>query len=105
MLSESVGECDKLNFGCRASPLICEKALRLTLAIPRVFDEAQPRSDKQRPAGKPQAFRTSGGKAAGHIMKTLITNGQIITATDNYKADIFIDGETITTIGAKLEME
>ena len=38
-------------------------------------------------------------------MKTLITNGQIITATDNYKADIFIDGETITTIGAKLEME
>src|ERR1041384_1835471 len=38
-------------------------------------------------------------------MKTLITNGQIITATDNYKADIFIDGETITTIGAKLDME
>src|SRR5947207_682133 len=38
-------------------------------------------------------------------MKTLITNGQIITAADNYKADIFIDGETITTIGAKLEME
>ena len=38
-------------------------------------------------------------------MKTLITNGQIITATDNYKADIFIDGETITTIGAKLDMD
>ncbi|PYS20695.1 MAG: dihydropyrimidinase [Acidobacteria bacterium] len=38
-------------------------------------------------------------------MKTLIRNGQIITATDNYKADIFIDGETITTIGAKLDME
>src|SRR5215471_2151551 len=38
-------------------------------------------------------------------MKTLITNGQIITATDNYKADIFIDGETITTIGAKLDMQ
>src|SRR6266581_2068716 len=38
-------------------------------------------------------------------MKTLIRNGNIITATDNYHADIFIDGETITTIGAKLEME
>src|ERR687887_2853740 len=38
-------------------------------------------------------------------MKTIITNGQIVTATDNYKADIFIDGETITTIGAKLEIE
>src|ERR671937_3206594 len=38
-------------------------------------------------------------------MKTLITNGQIITATDKYKADIFIDGETITTIGAQLNME
>src|SRR5213075_2825059 len=38
-------------------------------------------------------------------MKTLITNGQIITAADNYTADIFIDGETITTIGAKLDIE
>src|SRR5216110_3808663 len=38
-------------------------------------------------------------------MKTLITNGNVITAADNYKADIFIDGETITTIGAKLNME
>src|SRR5881392_391345 len=38
-------------------------------------------------------------------MKTLIRNGQIITATDNYKADIFIDGETINTIGIKLDME
>src|SRR5437764_14920151 len=38
-------------------------------------------------------------------MRTLITHGQIITPTDNYKDDIFIDGETITTIGAKLEME
>src|SRR5881392_1985021 len=38
-------------------------------------------------------------------MKTLIRNGHIITATDNYHADIFIDGETITTIGAKLDVE
>jgi len=38
-------------------------------------------------------------------MKTLITNGQIITATDNYKADILIDGETIDTIGAKLDID
>ena len=38
-------------------------------------------------------------------MKTLIKDGQVITATDNYKADIFIDGENITTIGAKLDME
>ena len=38
-------------------------------------------------------------------MKTLIKNGQIITAVDNYKADILIEGETISVIGAKLEME
>src|SRR4029079_18049863 len=31
--------------------------------------------------------------------------GKIITATDNYKAGIFIDGETITTIGANLDVE
>src|SRR5437870_6098622 len=37
--------------------------------------------------------------------KTLIRNGQIITATDNYTADILIEGETISTIGKKLDME
>src|SRR6266540_77573 len=38
-------------------------------------------------------------------MKTLIRNGRVITATDDYKADILIEDEVITTIGAKLEME
>src|SRR5207237_3020022 len=38
-------------------------------------------------------------------MKTLIRNGNIITAGDNYNADIFIDGEIITTIGAQLNMD
>ena len=38
-------------------------------------------------------------------MKTLIKNGHIITATDNYHADILIEGETISVIGAKLDME
>jgi len=35
-------------------------------------------------------------------MSTLIKNGRIITATDDYIADVFIDGETIKTIGSKL---
>src|SRR6266576_4062329 len=38
-------------------------------------------------------------------MKTLIRNGNIITATDNYTADILIEGEKISVIGAKLDME
>src|SRR3989442_8608353 len=38
-------------------------------------------------------------------MKTLIRNGNIITAADNYTADILIEGEKISVIGAKLEME
>jgi dihydropyrimidinase len=38
-------------------------------------------------------------------MKTLIRNGRIVTAVDDYKADILIDGETVSVIGAKLEME
>ena len=32
-------------------------------------------------------------------MKTLIKNGRVVTAVDDYRADIFIDGETVTTIG------
>ncbi|MGQ0541938.1 MAG: hypothetical protein ACT4O9_08835 [Blastocatellia bacterium] len=38
-------------------------------------------------------------------MKTLIKNGRVITAVDDYIADIFIDGETVTTIGKTLEMD
>jgi dihydropyrimidinase len=38
-------------------------------------------------------------------MKTLIRNGRVITATDDYKADILIEDEAVSVIGAKLEME
>jgi dihydropyrimidinase len=38
-------------------------------------------------------------------MKTLIKNGRIITAVDDYVADILIENETIAVIGLKLEME
>src|SRR5918994_987890 len=38
-------------------------------------------------------------------MRTLIKSGRVITATDDYKADILIEDELISVIGAKLEME
>ena len=38
-------------------------------------------------------------------MKTLIINGRIITATDDYHADVFIDGETVSCIGKNLPMQ
>lgn len=38
-------------------------------------------------------------------MTTLIKNGNIITATDNYVADILIEGETIKAIGKNLSVE
>src|SRR6185436_14657419 len=38
-------------------------------------------------------------------MKTLIRNGRVITATDDYKADILIEDERVSVIGAKLDME
>ncbi|HEY0005498.1 MAG TPA: dihydropyrimidinase [Pyrinomonadaceae bacterium] len=38
-------------------------------------------------------------------MKTLIRNGRIITAIDDYRADLLIEDEVISTIGARLEME
>ena len=34
----------------------------------------------------------------------LIKNGTIVTATDSYKGDVFVDGETISTIGTSLAM-
>ena len=37
-------------------------------------------------------------------MSTLIKNGRIITATDDYIADIFIEGETISAIGKNLNV-
>jgi dihydropyrimidinase len=38
-------------------------------------------------------------------MKTLIKNGRIVTAVDDYIADILIDGETISIIGKSLDIE
>ncbi len=38
-------------------------------------------------------------------MSVLIKNGRIITAVDDYLADIFIENETVTLIGKDLEME
>src|SRR5919202_4504429 len=38
-------------------------------------------------------------------MRTLIRNGRVVTAVDDYKADVLVDGETVSVIGAKLEME
>src|SRR5258707_1277418 len=38
-------------------------------------------------------------------MRTLIKNGRIITATDDYIADIFIEGESISAIGKKLAVK
>src|SRR5256886_8499610 len=38
-------------------------------------------------------------------MRTLIRNGRIVTAVDDYKADVLIEGETVSVIGAKLELE
>ena len=35
-------------------------------------------------------------------MRTLITNGTIVTAEGSQSADVLIDGETIATIGADL---
>jgi dihydropyrimidinase len=38
-------------------------------------------------------------------MKTLIKNGRIVTAVDDYHADIFIEDEKVSVIGKTLEME
>lgn len=38
-------------------------------------------------------------------MSLLIKNGRIITAVDDYHADIFVENETVTTIGKHLNME
>ena len=40
----------------------------------------------------------------GDTMSTLIKNGRIITAEQDYVADVYIERDTITTIGAKLTL-
>jgi dihydropyrimidinase len=37
--------------------------------------------------------------------KTLIRNGRVVTAVDDYRADVLIEGERVSTIGARLEVE
>src|ERR687893_19708 len=38
-------------------------------------------------------------------MKTLIRNGRVVTAVDDYRADVLIEGEKVSTIGARLDIE
>ncbi len=38
-------------------------------------------------------------------MKTLIRNGRIVTAVDDYRADVLIEDETVSVIGSKLDVE
>src|SRR5687767_6122409 len=38
-------------------------------------------------------------------MSVLIKNGRVITAADDYVADVFIDGETVSAIGKNLPMK
>src|ERR671938_546785 len=38
-------------------------------------------------------------------MKTLIRNGRVVTAVDDYKADVLIEDEVVSVIGARLDME
>jgi dihydropyrimidinase len=38
-------------------------------------------------------------------MRTLLKNGRIVTAVDDYVGDIFVDSETVATIGKSLDME
>src|ERR671918_208514 len=38
-------------------------------------------------------------------MKTLIKNGRIVTAVDDYQADILIENQRVSVIGESLEME
>ena len=38
-------------------------------------------------------------------MNTLIKNGRIVTAVDDYKADILIEGSVVSLIGAKLDID
>ena len=37
-------------------------------------------------------------------MSVLIKGGDIVTATDRYRGDVFIEGERITTIGTALDL-
>jgi dihydropyrimidinase len=38
-------------------------------------------------------------------MKTIIKNGRVVTAVDDYKADILIENERVSVIGISLDME
>src|SRR4026207_1127373 len=38
-------------------------------------------------------------------MRTLIKNGRVVTAVDDYTADVLIEGETISTMGRSIDVE
>ena len=42
-------------------------------------------------------------KRGGYSLKKIIRNGTIVTASDTFKADLQVNGETITAIAARID--
>ncbi|MBI4886850.1 MAG: dihydropyrimidinase [Acidobacteria bacterium] len=53
------------------------------------------------PRPAPRQLRSDRGAAA---VSLLITGGTIVTASDEYRGDVFVEGETIAAIGSRLTM-
>jgi dihydropyrimidinase len=58
-----------------------------------------------RRASAPGAPLKLSSERKGSLMKTLIKNGRIITAVDDYSADILIEDGAVSVIGRQLDME
>src|SRR6476469_10830739 len=48
---------------------------------------------------------SNGERGGSSLMKTVIRNGRIVTAVDDYNADILIDGEQVAMIAKKIDAE
>src|SRR5204862_8113373 len=68
-----------------------------------------PRHDRRSPPRMAVLSRSPTGHvstdgAGFNVVTLLVKNGTIVTATDQYKGDVFVDGEKISMIGTALTM-
>jgi dihydropyrimidinase len=54
---------------------------------------------------RPSVFLESSRRPKGEAVSVLIKGGRVVTASDDYVADVFVDGERVSLIGESLELE
>src|SRR2546421_6228150 len=63
------------------------------------------RAGRRRPSRSPRAASNDADREGRSAMSVLIKGGRVLTAADDYVADVYVEGERISLIGESLDLQ